>query len=260
MTLLDHDAYCAHLTEQTALLRDALRTADLGTPVPTCPDCTLRDLAPHVGGAHRWAETIVRTRTTEYRPGAEVPGGPPPEDADGLDRWLADGAGQLAGVLRETGPDVEVWAWGRNHTAGFWARRMALEPLVHRADAAFAVGAEYRVAPELAADVLDEWLELISWPPVAEFRTELKELRGAGETLHLHATDTDPALGAEWLITRGPDGPDWAREHGKADVALRGPLTAVMLAFLRRLPLDAEGLEVLGDRALLDHWLAHTAF
>jgi hypothetical protein len=33
-----------------------------------------------------------------------------------------------------------------------------------------------------------------------------------------------------------------------------------MLGFLRRVPPDAERLAVVGDRALLDHWLAHTAF
>lgn len=43
-------------------------------------------------------------------------------------------------------------------------------------------------------------------------------------------------------------------------VALRGPLTAVLLAFYRRLPLDSPEVEVLGERELLEFWLERAAF
>ncbi|MDX5568771.1 hypothetical protein PYK79_43110 [Streptomyces sp. ID05-04B] len=45
-----------------------------------------------------------------------------------------------------------------------------------------------------------------------------------------------------------------------ATVVLRGPLTSVLLAFYRRLPPDSPGLEVLGERAVLEFWLENTAF
>lgn len=260
MTVLDHEAYCAHITAQTGLLREALRSADLPTIVPTCPEWDLYELGRHVGGAHRMAEHLVRTRTTEPPSFGQMIGGEPPRDAEGLGNWLAEGAERLAATLREAGPDVEVWTFGPHRRSGFWARRMALETLLHHADGALAVGAPYQAPPELAADLLDEWLELISLPAAAEFKEDLKALRGQGETIHLHATDTDPALGAEWFITREPERPAWRRDHAKADVALRGPLTELMLAFMRRLPLDSERLEVVGDRALLEHWLANTSF
>ena len=35
------------------------------------------------------------------------------------------------------------------------------EATVHRADAALALGADYQLAPELAADGIDEWLERV---------------------------------------------------------------------------------------------------
>ncbi|CAM5743864.1 maleylpyruvate isomerase family mycothiol-dependent enzyme [Streptomyces hirsutus] len=57
------------------------------------------------------------------------------------------------------------------------------------------------------------------------------------------------------------EGVSWHRGHEKATVALRGPLTSVLLAFYRRLPLDAPEVEVLGDRGkLLEFWLERATF
>ncbi len=50
------------------------------------------------------------------------------------------------------------------------------------------------------------------------------------------------------------------RGHEKTTAALRGPLTRVLLAFCRRLPLDGPGLEVLGDRELPEFRLERATF
>src|SRR5919201_1093112 len=165
-----------------------------------------------------------------------------------------DGA-RFAETLRRAGPDARAQVWVYSLPTGFWARRAALDLVVHRADAAGTVKADYTVAPELAADAVDELLELISDPQVRSASPSLAELRGAGETIHLHATDTDPGLSAEWLIELGPEGFTWRRGHERATVALRGPLADVLLVFYRRLPADSERVEVLGDAALLAFWL-----
>ncbi len=73
MTLLAHDHYCEEILHQTDGLRAVISGADLGAKVPTCPEWTLRDLAVHVGGAHRWVYEIVRTRATEAVPDERVP-------------------------------------------------------------------------------------------------------------------------------------------------------------------------------------------
>ena len=75
-----------------------------------------------------------------------------------------------------------------------------------------------------------------------------------------YATGTRPETHSEWLIELGEEGVSWRRGHEKATVALRGPLTSVLLAFYRRLPLDAPGLDVLGDRKLLEFWLERATF
>ncbi|MEU2247234.1 maleylpyruvate isomerase family mycothiol-dependent enzyme [Streptomyces sp. NPDC019224] len=257
MGLLTHERYCDEIIRLTEELRLTLRGTDLDATVPTCPDWTLRELAEHVGRAHRWVGEIVRTRSTEAVPSEKVPvNSPDGDDPAALDAWLADGAAGTAEALREAGPDTEVWTWARDHRTGFWARRMAIETVVHLADAALTAKVPYTMTPDLAADTIDEWLEIVSFAQ-AEGDREAAELRGGGRSLHLHATDVP---GAEWLIEFGEDGFTWHRAHGKATVVLRGPLTDLMLVFNRRLAPDGDRVEVLGDAGLLDFWLARTTF
>jgi uncharacterized protein (TIGR03083 family) len=257
MTLLAHDRYCDEVIAQTDLVRDILQGADLSVTVPTCPDWTLAELVRHIGGNLRSVETAVRTGTPVEDPGRQVPGvaGPDGDDPATLDAWLAGAAARFAGTLRDAGPDAEARVWAFARSTGFWARRAANDLVIHRADAAGTVHADYTVAPELAADAVDELLELISDPDVARSSPRLAELRGPGRSIHLHATDTKPDLAAEWLIELGTDGFTWRRGHEKATVALRGPLADVLRVFWRRLPADSERVEVLGDAALLDFWL-----
>ncbi|MFF0286147.1 maleylpyruvate isomerase family mycothiol-dependent enzyme [Streptomyces sp. NPDC005262] len=257
MTLLAHDHYCEEILRQTDGLRTVISGADLGAKVPTCPEWTLRDLAVHVGGAHRWVDEIIRTRATEAVPDEQVPQFTPDRDDPAtLDAWLADGAAKTVAALREAGAGLPVWAWAWDRSTGFWARRMAHETVVHRADAAVTVNADYEVAPELAADTIDEWLEIVAFAQ-SEGDREAVELRGAGRSLHLHATDMP---GAEWLIEFGDDGFTWRRAHEKATVAVRGPLTDLMLVFNRRQGVDSGRVEVLGERELLDFWLERARF
>ncbi|MEV8224665.1 maleylpyruvate isomerase family mycothiol-dependent enzyme [Streptomyces sp. NPDC079167] len=258
MTLLTHARYCDEILAQTDRLGALVRGADLTLRVPTCPDWNLRELVVHVGGAHRWAGEIVRSRAADAIPDDQVPdaAGPAGDDPATLAEWLTAGAVATVDALREAGPDTEVWTWGWERRTAFWARRMAHETAVHGADAALAVGTAVEVAPGLAADTITEWLQIVA-SAQAQGDPEAAELRGGGRSLHLHATDVP---GAEWLIEFGEEGFTWRHAHEKATVALRGPLTALMLAFNRRQKPDEGGLEVLGDRGLLDFWLERSSF
>ncbi|MFI5803170.1 maleylpyruvate isomerase family mycothiol-dependent enzyme [Streptomyces sp. NPDC051561] len=260
MTFLAHDRYCDLIIEETARLRATVSGADLGAQVPSCPDWTLRELAVHTGAAHRWVHRIVSTRATEEVADEDVPhaDGPATDDAAALDAWLAEGAALCAGALREAGPDAAVWAWApTDRPALFWARRMTHETVVHRADAALAAKDSYEVEPEVAADALDEWLWLTGLDDSDE---AMRVLHGEGNTLHLHATDTNPVLNAEWFVDFTATPVTWRRGHEKAAVAVRGPLTDLLLVSYRRRSPDAGQVEVLGDRALLDGWLAALAW
>ncbi|KOG62798.1 MULTISPECIES: maleylpyruvate isomerase family mycothiol-dependent enzyme [Streptomyces] len=264
MPLLTHDRYCDEIAQQVEQLRAVVTSgADLSATVPTCPDWSLEDLVRHMGGALRWVDALVRTRAQENIPPDQVPLGAGPQergDAAALDKWLADTGELVVGALREAGPDTGVWAWTGMLNSGFWARRMACEITVHRADAALAAGLPYEVAPDIAADALDEWLQLVEWVQRNTPHKAARDLRGPERSIHLHATDAAPDLNAEWIVELGEEGMRWRRGHEKATVALRGPLTPVLLAFYRRLPLDTPGLEVLGDREVLEFWLERTTF
>ncbi|MGH4035405.1 maleylpyruvate isomerase family mycothiol-dependent enzyme [Actinomycetota bacterium Odt1-20B] len=262
MTTLEYERYCDEVAGQLAALRATLTGADLTVTVPTCPDWTLGELARHVGRAVRWAEIMLRTGTDKPVDEKEIPGAEAPGDDDpaGLDAWLAESAQLVVGTLREVGPEAFVWTWTEARDAAFWARRMTHEVAVHRADAAIAVGVPYEVDPEVAADAIDEWLDIVRFVQRADPSDSAAELKGAGRSIHLHATDAGPGLEAEWLIEFGDDGFGWRRGHEKATVAVRGPLTEVLLAFYRRRSLDDGGVEVLGERELLDFWLERASF
>ena len=257
MTLLAHDRYCDEVITQTDLLRDILRGADLSVTVPTCPDWTLAELVRHIGGDLRSVETAVRTGMAVDDPARQVAGaaGPDGDDPATLDVWLVDAAARFAVTLRDAGPAAEARVGAFERSTAFWARRAAHDLVIHRADAAGTVHADYAVAPELAADAIDELLELVGDPQVAGSSPRLGELRGPGKSIHLHATDTEAGLAAEWLIELGTDGFTWRRGHEKANVALRGALADVLRVVHRRLPAGSERVEVLGEAVLLHFWL-----
>ncbi|MFD9070860.1 maleylpyruvate isomerase family mycothiol-dependent enzyme [Streptomyces lasiicapitis] len=265
MTRLGYDRYREEVATQIRLFRETLAGADLSVTVPTCPEWTLGELARHTGGAVRWVEAHVRTRAEAHVAESDVPGfqGPGDDDPAALDAWLAETAERMDAALAGASGDTAVWTWTDEHTAEFWARRMTHEVAVHRADAAIAAGVLYEVAPEVAADAIDEWLEIVQYVQRTNSADNAHELRGDGRSIHLHAVDAGAAgaaLDAEWVVELAPEGVVWRRAHEKADVALRGPLTEVLLAFYRRRGLDSGRVEVLGDRELLEFWLERASF
>ncbi|MDL4817534.1 maleylpyruvate isomerase family mycothiol-dependent enzyme [Actinomadura opuntiae] len=232
----------------------AVAGTDPDARVPTCPEWTLRDLVGHIGQAHRWAADFIRDGETDLV--TQVPRTAPDAPAD-WPGWLRDGADDLVRAFEaDPGRTVAHPVMGPR-PAAMWLRRMLHDTAVHHADAAFATGVAYEVAPDVAADGICEWLVLVSEPAAATFRPELAELRGRGETLALRPSE--PSVPG-WVITRAPDGIAWERASRDGDLTIAGPVRDLMLVFARRLaPGDAE-VKVTGDRALLDHWLARTAF
>ena len=272
MANLPYDRFCDEIVAQTGLLREVAAGADLSATVPTAPDWTLADLLRHVGGNLRALEQAVRTGVPVTEPEREVPGhaGPSADDPAALEGWLASAAEAAAATLRAAGPDDEAQLWVVRWPTAAWARRAAHDIVVHRADAAGTVGAAYTVDEDLAVDAVEEFLDLLSGLAAGEAAGGGAEARGTagpgadgteggdpgpGGTVHLHATDAGPGLPAEWLLVPDPPGFRWRHAHEKATVAVRAPLADLLRVVTRRLPPDAEDVEVLGDRAVLDAWL-----
>ena len=260
MVLLADDRYLVALTAQSVQFAELIRDADLQQQVPTCPEWTLHRLTEHVGQVHRFATGNVAGRATDPMDPREWAAAPSPDDPEGLSSWLRDGAEALAGAIRDVDPQTPVWTWTQEQPARFWARRTAHETAVHRADAALTLGQEFTLDPDLAADAISEWLELLCSPQALERRPELGELRGDGQVLHMHSTDDGLGAAGEWIIRRTPSGPTWQHGHSKGDVAVRGAVVDLLLVLLRRVA-PAEGtVQVLGDPAVLEYWLEHTRF
>ncbi|MEV4836413.1 maleylpyruvate isomerase family mycothiol-dependent enzyme [Nonomuraea sp. NPDC049486] len=239
--------YCSLVEDETARVA-RLAAAPADTPVPACPSWALGDLITHLGTMHRWVTHMVSTRNQDRLWSREVPNGLD-EGAHGDAAWLAEGSAEMVRTLRATDPATPLWTWGPGGTAGWWARRMAFELVVHRVDAEQALGVEPEMAAEVAADGVEELLGNL--PGARWVSRRLAELGLEGATFHLHATD----LPGEWTFTQGPEGAvTWERGHAKGDAAVRAPARDLLLLMYGRRSCD--GLEVFGDRALLERWLS----
>ncbi|MEU3711555.1 maleylpyruvate isomerase family mycothiol-dependent enzyme [Streptomyces catenulae] len=266
---------CTEITRQTAELRKLVEAADALTPVPGCPGWHLGQLVRHVGGAHRWVEEIIRTRATREVPDDLVNAVAPrrAEDLAALGAWLDEGAARLVEQLHAAGPDARVWTVLPDETSpAFWARRMAGETLVHRADAALAVGAEFTATDEAARDAVDEWLSFCDHPEAHAPLPDSPAVLGPGRTLAFDTTTATPdaadgALSpggpppapARWFIDLTGDTPVLHRTAAPAAVTVRATPTALLL-FLYGRPLPDGALGVTGDRELLARWRDRAAF
>src|SRR6201990_528966 len=120
----------AALLDQTRDFGELIRSADLSTHVPTCPEWTLKQLFRHVGRGNRWAAQIIADRR-------------PPEDLDAAIDWLNKGAQLIIDAVDRVGPEARVWTFLGARPCGWWIRRRLHEVTVHSADAALALGLDY---------------------------------------------------------------------------------------------------------------------
>jgi uncharacterized protein (TIGR03083 family) len=214
------------------------------TPVPSCPGWSVADLMAHLGSVQRWATLVVSTRAS-IRPRRDKA-----EPGPDVDRgaWLAEGAAALRSALGEADRDATVWSLRGLGPVRWWLRRQTHEATVHALDAADAVGATWTPAPEVAADGVDEALEV--------FLPLLDEdaLAAVDGSVHLHATDAT----GEWLLRFGEGGVEVTREHAKGDVAARGPAVELLRLVWGRPP--GSGLDVFGDTAVLDRFRAASRY
>lgn len=244
-------------------LAQDLAGGDLTTPAPSCPGWNVGQAARHLGGGQRWAAAMVATGAEAPLPDGDFRDLTPyaNEDPAVLGPWLVESGELLAAALEASGPDAPLWTPFPEQTGGqasFFARRFAHETAIHRADVTLPLGKPFELAPEVAADAIDEWMELGSLPFHFEVHPQMRELLGPGRTVHLHATDTDAALHAEWVLDLTGGVITWRRAHEKSAVAVRGPVTDLLLMIYRRRAPD--GLEMFGDAALVNFWLERVAF
>lgn len=242
---LEPARYTESLATSAPDLIGLVSQGDPDTLCGTCPGWTLDKLASHMGRVWTWAAAILESRAEAAPARDQLPARHQGQTGAA---WLEESWQRLAEALEEVSPEDRCWNFvaGGLGPATFWHRRQAHETLVHRTDAELALGAPVGQAePELAADGVEEWLELsrhrlVGWDEI--------DLGGGPLTVHFHATDID---GAEWTVDSGHA--SYARAHLKADVAVRGPAWSIFRWCWGRLP-DEEGLEIFGDHDALEAW------
>lgn len=89
------------------------------------------------------------------------------------------------------------------------------------------------------------------------WRRGMGALRGDGERIAFHATDT----AERWLVLRHPRGFEWShRSDGcppSTHVTVNGPVELVYLLAWKRVALDDPGLAIDGGPDVLRYWYRH---
>jgi uncharacterized protein (TIGR03083 family) len=230
---MDSEELLANVPHFAALAASVVE-GGLATAVPSCPGWDVGTVISHLGNIHRWADQIVRSGSTEVPQRQRFE----PPEGDGIGAWLVEGAEAFVASCRAQGPDAPAWNWtGAEQRTSFWIRRMAHETSVHCWDVRSACRVETELAADFAADGIDELLTVILL---------VRKPAGMTGTLHVHCTDAD----GEWIVDLATL--TVSREHAKADTALRGPASDVLLRLLGR----GEGGEIFGDAERIARWNA----
>jgi uncharacterized protein (TIGR03083 family) len=204
-------------TDSRALAAAADR--DLTARITCCPDWSMADLVRHVLQVHRsWCRIVEEGITEPDWSEAPLPGD------DDLVPTFIEHAEHFARVLGATDSAKPCWTWGPEQNAGFVQRFQVQEAALHRWDAQEAIGPPEPIATDGAADSL---VQLEGIMPIAAPEAT------TGYTLVATDAPVDLTL----------------RPNAGAEIVggLRGTASDLLLAYWRRIPVDA--LEVTGDAA-----------
>lgn len=244
MIFMDYDFLVQAVQSESGALTFALESGATDDLVPTCEGWTVRDLAVHVGNfSGFWCHVLCEATGVPKPPIPE-----PPDDDDELVAWVTSACSALIGGLGTTSAATPVWTWfDADHTAGFVARRSAHELAVHRYDAQASRGICTPIPAELAADGIDEVLDVL-------VTAREHSGKGSGRVLALRSSDT----GMEWLITLEPERivtvratQDEAPPEGP-DLVVSGTASDLELTLYHRPTLSP--VDVHGDYTVLDEW------
>jgi uncharacterized protein (TIGR03083 family) len=253
MPRLSYDDYLRHLRADSARFREVLAGCDPAARVPSCPDWDAGDLLWHLGEVQHFWATMLGQRPTGPDEYAEPDR---PDSHAGLLAYFDDASAALLEALAGADPAEETWTWSNDRTAGFVYRRQAHEALIHRVDAEQTAGQVTPLDPALAADGVDEALDVMlggtpAWGTFAGLPQHVRvDVADRGESVWVQLgrfTGTDPDSGVDHDLDDISVVPDPGTEPDVVVSGTAGPLDA----WLWRRADDSE-VTVSGDRRVYD--------
>ena len=237
---LDYESHRAALGRECDLLLGA-GGEELSVRVQTCPEWLLSDLIGHLGDVFMFWRAQLEAASPDSP--SEPPSKGAPADSE-LAGWFEDACNDLQAALSGRDLDEPCWNWsGTDLSAGWVARRMALESAVHRYDAELSLGVAKGIERELAIDGIDEWISV-------HLATDVPEAPEAnlGGVLCLACSDDTAA----WTVEVAGGRLRWREGRGPADAVLVGSASDLYLYCWNRRPLEA--LELTGSREVAVAW------
>jgi uncharacterized protein (TIGR03083 family) len=161
---LDFDRYVAVLEELVADTARLLDGVAPDTPVPGCDGWDAAELRDHTAGVLAfWIHQLTAADANPAAPGF------PPEVRERYKLPLVQLGAEMRTAIVAAGPGRRCWNWsGSNLTSDWAARRMANEFGVHRCDAQATAGVTTSIPVDLAADGIDEAVEVFLRTPDGE--------------------------------------------------------------------------------------------
>lgn len=248
---LPYSGYLEQIEANVEAFVSALKASAPETPVPSCPDWSLADLASHAGDFAAFYSHAICDSTGASRPpwpNTWRHAAASPLHGEAPAWYFGNRAQFLLSLLRAAEPAAAVRTWAPDdQTAHFVARRSAHELAVHRFDAQLAGGRPRPIDAELAADAIEEMFVMLNY-------LGLGDGGPTRQTLQIRTTDQ----GTIWLIVLGAGLVQVSRNPGPADLTVTASASDLELLLYGRPTVTKP--EFRGDPAVLNSWYRTFAF
>ncbi|HEU5455509.1 MAG TPA: maleylpyruvate isomerase family mycothiol-dependent enzyme [Nocardioides sp.] len=256
MARLDFPDYLEHIRSESRRFREVLSTCDPDARVPGCPEWNAADLLWHLAEVQWFWAKVVRTRP--LGPDEEDPGPDRPSAYEDLLKAFDEYSSALVSELEQADPGDEAWTWSSEQTVGFTLRRQAHEALIHRLDAEQAAGDVTPLDTALAADGVEEVLDVMygASPDWGEFSPLDHRIR-------IEITDTGESIWVQLGRFRGTDPKDDVHYDDddirviddpgtEPDAVISGDAATLDARLWRRG--DGATIHLAGDLKIVDHF------
>ena len=242
---MENDRFLACLDADYRRMHDIAAGGDLSSPVPSCPDWTLKDLVEHTAMVY-----LHKVKATELG-GEDMADWPPDISGRPTLDVFENAYAQLTNMFATHDPSDHSGTWyDPDQTVGFWIRRMAQETVIHRRDAELAVGDADSGRPRTRRGRHHRTARHLHRLPDPQVEQGIQPA--------LEPSDGDSLLvdagGARWLATIGLGGVEVSRMQQPSDATVQvsgAPSDVLFWLWNRTSPADGS-VDVQGDDATLE--------